>query len=238
MFSMGRKLLGLAMAVVFAAGCSQPLTKRETGALGGSALGAGTGAIIGSTTGHAGEGALIGGALGAVGGTVVGDQLQKQDEANAATQQQLDRQRAEIERNQQLIDELKQRNLDARASDRGVVVNLPDILFEFGKSSLTREARSKVNDIADILGHSGAGRKVSVEGHTDSIGTDSYNLKLSQERAMSVAMALESDGVNASRLTTKGLGKGQPIAPNRNPDGSDNPAGRARNRRVEVVILN
>ncbi len=231
-------LMVFALVVVCGAGCSQPLSKREKGALGGSVLGAGAGAIIGSQKGHAGEGALIGGALGALGGAVVGDQFEKQDQAAAATQQQLEQQRAEIERNRELIEELKRRNLDARQSDRGVVVNLPDVLFEFGKADLTREARAKVRDIGEILDRSARDRQVSVEGHTDSVGSAAYNQELSENRAHAVSGALQDNGISAARLRTKGLGKSSPVAPNRNPDGSDNPEGRARNRRVEVIILN
>jgi OOP family OmpA-OmpF porin len=81
-------------------------------------------------------------------------------------------------------------------------------------------------------------RQVSIEGHTDSIGSDQYNVRLSQLRADAVSSGLESDGVSGSRLHTRGFGKKYPIAPNKNPDGSDNPAGRAKNRRVEVIIEN
>ena len=79
---------------------------------------------------------------------------------------------------------------------------------------------------------------MSVEGHTDSIGSDAYNQKLSERRAENVASALESGGVSAEKVTAKGYGKRYPVAPNSNPDGTDNAAGRAKNRRVEVVIQN
>lgn len=237
---MNTRYVGTMMALAMAgmSACSEPLSKRETGALGGGALGAGAGAIIGSQQGHAGTGAAIGGALGALSGAVLGDQAQKQDQAQAKTQQQLEAQQQQIARNQELIDELKRRNLDARETERGVVVNLPDILFEFGRADLTRDARDKVRDIADIVNNRAAGRRLSVEGHTDAIGSVEYNQQLSEQRAYAVASALEDNGVNADRLREKGFGKSSPVAPNRNPDGSDNAEGRARNRRVEVVILN
>jgi outer membrane protein OmpA-like peptidoglycan-associated protein len=212
--------------------CAGAPTKRETGALGGAALGAGVGALIGHATGNTAAGAAIGGALGGVGGAVVGDQLE-------STDQKLDARQQEIARNRELIEELKRKNLDARESDRGVVVNLPDVLFEFNKSSLTTQARAKVRDIADILDGQGVrSRPVSVEGHTDSIGGENYNQRLSERRAEAVASALETEGVSNNRVRTRGFGKKYPIAPNKNSDGSDNPAGRAKNRRVEVIIEN
>ena len=209
-------------AFVLLASCSQPLGTREKGALVGGGLGAATGAIIGAATGNPGAGAAIGGALGAVGGGLLGDQLQKREQVTTEQQQQ--------------IEQLKQ--LEARETERGVVVNLPDVLFEFGKADLTGEARTKVRSIADVLNEQAKNRRVAVEGHTDSIGSDAFNQKLSERRAENVANALESSGVSNQRVTIKGYGKRYPVAPNTNPDGTDNPAGRAKNRRVEVVIEN
>jgi outer membrane protein OmpA-like peptidoglycan-associated protein len=214
-------------------GCaSGGISKREGGALGGAALGAGAGALIGHATGNTAAGAAIGGALGGLGGAVVGDQVQAGD-------QKLDARDQEIAKNRALIEELKRRNLEAKETNRGVVVNLPDVLFDFNRSNLRDDARAKVRDIADILDRPNVtSRQVSIEGHTDSIGRDEYNNRLSQKRADAVASALTSDGVSDSRLHTKGFGKKYPIAPNKNSDGSDNPDGRAKNRRVEVIIEN
>jgi outer membrane protein OmpA-like peptidoglycan-associated protein len=212
--------------------CAGPPTKRETGALGGAALGAGVGALIGHATGNTAAGAAIGGALGGVGGAVVGDQLEARD-------QKLDARDQEIARNRDLIEELKRKNLDVRETSRGVVVNLPDVLFEFNKSNLTSDARAKARDIAEVLeGGRVRERQVSIEGHTDSKGSEEYNQRLSKRRAEAVASALDSEGVSQSRLHTHGFGKRYPIAPNQNSDGSDNPSGRAKNRRVEVIIEN
>jgi outer membrane protein OmpA-like peptidoglycan-associated protein len=215
-----------------AAGCSGPPTKREMGTLGGAALGAAAGAIIGHQTGHAAEGAAIGAALGGLGGAAVGDQIQAQDQA-------LDAREQEIARNRALIEELKRKQLDARETRRGVVVNLPDILFEFNRATLTSDARAKVRDIAEILERPNVrNRSVSVEGHTDSIGSEEYNQRLSERRAEAVARALVESGVKEERIRTRGFGEKYPIAPNQTPDGRDNPEGRAKNRRVEVIIEN
>jgi outer membrane protein OmpA-like peptidoglycan-associated protein len=219
-------------ALFFSACASGGLGKREAGALGGAGLGAAAGAIIGSATGHAAEGAAIGGALGGVSGAVVGDQIQAGDQA-------LDAREQELARNRELIEELKRQNLEVRETDRGVVVNLPDVLFEFGRADLTGSARGKVADIADVLeGQNVRGRRVSIEGHTDSVGSDESNQRLSERRAEAVASALERSGIDSGRVRTRGFGEKYPIAPNQGSDGRDNPSGRAKNRRVEVIIEN
>ncbi|MGH7966533.1 MAG: OmpA family protein [Candidatus Binatia bacterium] len=220
------------------ASCSQPLSKREKGVGIGAGLGAATGAIIGAATGNPGAGAAIGGALGAVGGGLVGDQLQRRDQIADEQQQQITTQQQEIARNRQLLEELKRGGLEARETERGVVVNLPDVLFEFGRAELTSGAQGKVGDIANVLNNQAKGRRVAIEGHTDAVGSDAFNQQLSQRRAGSVASALGSAGVSSQRITTKGYGERYPVAPNANSDGSDNPSGRTKNRRVEVVIEN
>src|SRR5881628_2222717 len=156
-------------AFVLLASCSQPLGTREKGALVGGGLGAATGAIIGAATGNPGAGAAIGGALGAVGGGLIGDQLQKREQVTTEQQQQIEQQKQELARNRELLEELKKQNLEARETERGVVVNLPDVLFEFGKADLTSEARAKARSIADVLNEQAKNRRVAVEGHTDSI---------------------------------------------------------------------
>jgi outer membrane protein OmpA-like peptidoglycan-associated protein len=81
-------------------------------------------------------------------------------------------------------------------------------------------------------------RGVSIEGHTDAIGSEAYNQALSERRAESVTRELAYDGVHGARLATRGFGERYPVAPNTREDGSDNSHGRAKNRRVEVVIEN
>ncbi len=224
--------------VVFLAGCSQPLSTREKGTLVGTGLGAATGAIIGAAVGNPGAGAAIGGAVGAAGGALVGNQLQKREQVANENDQIIAQQRQELAKNRELLDELKKQNLEARETERGVIVNLPDVLFEFGKANLTSGAREKTGDIAGVLTNQAKGRRVSIEGHTDSIGSDAANQVLSERRADSVAAAIESEGVNKERIVTKGYGKRYPVAPNKNSDGTDNPSGRSKNRRVEVIIEN
>ncbi len=232
-----RKIVSVAV-ILCVAGCSQPLSIREKGTLVGTGLGAATGAIIGAAVGNPAAGAAIGGAVGAAGGALVGNELQKREQVANENEQVITQQKQELAKNRELLDELKKQNLEARETERGVVVNLPDVLFEFGKANLTIGARDKARDIADVLANQAKGRRVSIEGHTDSIGSDAANQSLSERRANSVASALESEGVGKDRISTTGYGKRYPVAPNKNTDGTDNPSGRAKNRRVEVIIEN
>src|SRR5215470_10066923 len=164
-----RSILPLA-AVVLLASCSQPLSTREKGALAGGGIGAATGAIIGSAVGNPGAGAAIGGALGGVGGGLIGDQLQKRDTVADENQRAIEQQRQELARNRELLDELRRRQLEARETDRGVVVNLPDVLFAFGRADLTASAQDRVHDIATVLNDKARDRRIAVEGHADAIG--------------------------------------------------------------------
>jgi outer membrane protein OmpA-like peptidoglycan-associated protein len=214
------------------------MSKSAAGAVAGAVLGAGSGAIVGSHRGKAGPGALIGAGVGALGGYMMGKQIENQDYALDAEEQVINQQRQEIARNRALIEELKRGRLDARETRRGVVVNLPDVLFEYNKADLTRGAQEKVTYIAEVLERRAGGRQVSVEGHTDSIGSESYNLGLSQRRAATVTRELASNGVREDYLRTQGFGEKYPVAPNTQQNGVDNPSGRAKNRRVEVVIEN
>lgn len=223
---------------LLAVSCSQPLSTREKGVLTGGGLGAATGAIVGSATGSPGAGAAIGGALGGVTGGVLGDKLQQQEQVAAEQQQSIEQQQQELARNRVLLEELQRRDLEAHETERGVIVNLPDVLFVFGRADLTSQARAKVRDIAEVLTDEAQNRQVLVEGHTDAIGSASYNQALSERRAENVAYALENVGVSSWRIRAQGYGERYPVAPNIYPNGSDNPAGRAKNRRVEVVIQN
>ena len=117
----------------------------------------------------------------------------------------------------------------------GTVITLEDsVLFDFGSSDLRSEASTTLTNLATVLKDSKA-PKVQVQGHTDSVSDDAFNQKLSEQRAQAVSSALKSDGV-AADLEAVGYGETKPVAPNENPDGSDNPAGRRLNRRVEVFV--
>jgi outer membrane protein OmpA-like peptidoglycan-associated protein len=167
-------------------------------------------------------------------GALIGDQLQGQEKRQAEQQKSIDQQRAEIAKNQALIDELKKQNIEARETSRGVTVNLPSVNFEFDRADLTPEGRDRVNQIASVLNREAPNRRVSVEGHAsrESAAQEAYNQQLSQRRAQTVADALARDGVNRNQLSSRGLGTSSPVASN------DTEEGRRRNRRVEVIIEN
>jgi outer membrane protein OmpA-like peptidoglycan-associated protein len=110
-----------------------------------------------------------------------------------------------------------------------------DVLFDFDKATLKPEAIPTLRAIAADLAATAPAAAVRVEGHTDDVGEVGYNDRLSEDRARAVAAWLSGDGhVAPDRITTRGLGESTPAEPNRNPDGSDNPAGRATNRRVVI----
>jgi outer membrane protein OmpA-like peptidoglycan-associated protein len=217
------------------AGCAGgDITTREKGAGIGALGGAAAGGAIGAAVGHPGIGAAIGGALGLGTGALIGDQLQGQENKQKEQQKALDQQRADIERNRALIDELKKRNIDAKETSRGVTVNLPNVNFEFDSADLTRDGRGKVDQIASIIRRDAPNRRVTVEGHAsrESASAEAYNQRLSERRANTVADALERDGVNGRNISSQGLGTRAPVASN------DNESGRQQNRRVEVIIEN
>ena len=117
----------------------------------------------------------------------------------------------------------------------GTVITLEDsVLFDFGSSDLRSEASTTLTNLATVLKDSKA-PKVQVQGHTDSVSDDTSNQTLSEQRAKAVTEALTSNGVTAS-IESVGYGETKPVAPNENSDGSDNPAGRRLNRRVEVFV--
>lgn len=117
----------------------------------------------------------------------------------------------------------------------GTLITLQDgVLFNFGKYDLRPEAKATLAKLATVLNQAKV-PAAQINGHTDSIGDDAFNQDLSEKRASAVATQLKADGVTAN-LQTHGYGKTQPVADNTNADGSDNPAGRQANRRVEIYI--
>jgi OOP family OmpA-OmpF porin len=119
-----------------------------------------------------------------------------------------------------------------------ISIDLKGVNFDFDKATLRSDAVSILGEAAEILKRY-PDLRVEVAGHTDSKGTDAYNQKLSERRATAVYDYLTGQGVAASRLTGPvGYGEARPIAPNTNADGSDNPEGRAKNRRTELNVQN
>jgi outer membrane protein OmpA-like peptidoglycan-associated protein len=121
--------------------------------------------------------------------------------------------------------------LQAKVTDRGLVVTLADVLFASGSADLKAEAASDLSSLIAFLEEHPA-RAVVIEGHTDSLGAQGYNHGLSQRRADAVMAYLIARGVNAVRVSALGKGESEPVAANHSE------AGRRRNRRVEVIIGN
>ena len=129
------------------------------------------------------------------------------------------------------------KDLGAKVTDREIRIDLAaDVLFDFDKATLRPAASESLKKVAQVVaGYPDA--PLLVEGHTDGKGTHAYNMTLSDSRAAAVKKWLvENGGVKASRITTKGWGETKPVAPNKKPDGSDDPDGRQKNRRVELTL--
>jgi len=165
------------------------------------------------------------------------DRLKRENDAQrASSQAELDRAatartQAEAEKAELRAQLLTQFNviLQTRDTARGLIVNMSDVLFDTAKYSLRPVAREKLAKIAGIVsGHPGL--RLAVEGHTDSVGGDDYNQKLSEQRGGAVRDYLTQQGMPLSSVTAKGFGKTQPVASN------DTAKGRQQNRRVEIVI--
>jgi outer membrane protein OmpA-like peptidoglycan-associated protein len=165
------------------------------------------------------------------------DRLKQENEAQRAANQAdrdraaKDKARAEAEKAELRAQLLRQFNaiLQTRDTARGLIVNMSDVLFDTGKYSLRPLAREKLAKVTGIVsGHPGL--RLDVEGHTDSVGADDYNQKLSEQRGTAVRDYLTQQGMPMNSVSAKGLGETQPVASN------DTAKGRQQNRRVELVI--
>jgi outer membrane protein OmpA-like peptidoglycan-associated protein/tetratricopeptide (TPR) repeat protein len=119
----------------------------------------------------------------------------------------------------------------------GAAFRYKPITFGFSEKNLLKESTDELNDIANYM-KKHPESKISIDGYTDSKGSDSYNQVLSSLRAAAALLYLNAKGVKSSRMHAQGHGKNNPLAPNEHPDGSDNPEGRQQNRRVEFTLLN
>jgi outer membrane protein OmpA-like peptidoglycan-associated protein len=182
--------------------------RTEKGAVIGAGTGAAAGGIIGVATGHTVAGILIGAVVGGAAGAFIGNYM--------------DKQAAEIERD---IEGAKVERVG-----EGIKITFSSgILFDVDKSNLKDQYQSELSELSKIL-NKYEDTNIMLVGHTDSTGSEEYNLELSKRRAGSVANYLASQNVNSGRFTTEGYGEAQPVATN------DTAAGRAQNRRVEVAI--
>jgi len=154
--------------------------------------------------------------------------LNEQAEAEQARQAAARAEREKAELRSNLVQQLNL-ILDTRETERGLVINISDVLFDSGQYTLRPIAREKLARVSGIvLGHPGL--RLQAEGHTDSVGTDDFNQVLSEKRALSVRDFLVGQGIPITSLGAQGFGKTMPVASN------DTAAGRQRNRRVELVV--
>lgn len=158
-------------------------------------------------------------------------ELAQQQAEQAQQQAEQARQQAENEKERMRARMLQQLNqvLETRDTARGLIVSMPDVLFDTAKADLKSGARERLAKVAGIL-IAYPDIRVEIDGYTDSTGSLEFNEKLSQERAAAVQTYLVSQGVNSATITTQGFGPNDPIASN------DTAAGRQQNRRVELVV--
>ncbi|HEX5625283.1 MAG TPA: OmpA family protein [Saprospiraceae bacterium] len=202
-------LLGLfaAYAMTLSSSCAS-WSKTEKGAVIGAAGGAGAGAIIGRAAGNTALGTVIGAAVGGVAGTIIGHKMDKQAEA------------------------IKNKVPDAKVIriGEGIVVEFNNkVLFGFDQYNLTADARNSLDKLTLVLNEYPE-TNIEIQGHTDPVGTEKYNLSLSKKRAKSVASYLRGKNIRSSRLTVKAYGERAPVYDNSTADGQ------ALNRRVDFLI--
>ncbi|MBH1959315.1 MAG: OmpA family protein [Flavobacteriia bacterium] len=185
---------------------------QQKGTVIGTAAGAVIGGVLGNNLGkgkNAPAGAVLGGIVGGVAGNVIGRNMDKQAKEIKETLPG-----AEVER-----------------VGEGIRVTMKENMVNFGfdSSDLTSAAKANLDKLAQVLKNN-LDTNINIYGHTDSKGTDAYNLSLSERRAAAVKSYLISQGVSSSRMLTMGVGENEPVASN------DTDAGRAENRRVEFAI--
>jgi outer membrane protein OmpA-like peptidoglycan-associated protein len=204
---LNRSIAVLAITIVSLDACAS-LNNKEKGGIIGATGGAVVGGAIGRANGSTAKGAILGAVVGGAAGMIIGHQMDKQ----AA--------------------ELKQ-NIPGAIVERvgeGIQVTFDSgLLFDFDSDVVRPEARTNLRNLAASLDKY-PGSDLLIAGHTDSVGTDAYNLGLSERRASAAVAFLSSQGVDRSRMRARGLGETEPVAPN------ETEAGRSRNRRVEVAI--
>ena len=197
----------LLSGAVLLGGCAG-MSQKQRGAVIGATAGAAVGGVIGNQTGSTARGAIIGAVVGGAAGAVIGHQM--------------DQQAKEL-----------QQNINGATVERvgeGIEVTFASgILYPFNSTEILPAGRTNLQELASSL-QKYPNSDILIVGHTDSVGTDAYNLDLSQRRAQAASAYLQSLGVPASRLRTQGKGEAEPVQSN------DTEEGRARNRRVEIAI--
>ncbi len=171
--------------------------------------------------------------------------IHAQSSSSSTTKKELELKKKEIELKQKEIDLDKQKadldqlkeQLKYEETAQSISINLQgDVLFDFNKAIIRPEAEPSLEKVAAVVGAFPEG-KVKIAGYTDAKGGTKENLALSRERAVAVKNWMtKKKGLPGDNIATEGLGEESPVAPNKNPDGSDNPEGRAQNRRVTITV--
>jgi outer membrane protein OmpA-like peptidoglycan-associated protein len=205
-----RTMAGAAVLALASAGCAD-MTETQRGTATGAGIGAGVGALIASSGGNAGKGALVGAAVGAVAGNVWSKHMQKQkqdmEQATRGTGVQV-----------------------SQTADNRLKLEIPsDVSFDTGRSDIKPNFRPILERFAGTLNENPA-TTVTIIGHTDSTGSPALNQPLSIDRAAHTRDYLTTRGVSPNRIAVDGRADREPIASN------EDPAGRARNRRVEIYV--
>lgn len=199
----------LILTVPVLEGCkNSKLSNQEKGAIIGIGTGAAAGAVIGNKSGNTAVGAIIGAAVGGTAGTLIGIYMDKQAR------------------------ELEQKVENAKVERIGEGIKLTfdsGLLFGFDSYQISDATRKNLDNMAEVLQDYDE-TDILIEGHTDNVGEEAYNQKLSVNRAEAVAAYLRQNSVKRNRLVTKGYGENQPITTNADA------SGQRLNRRVEVVI--
>lgn len=207
-----KRILVVAAISLMVAGCAHTSAEGDRSRMGtGAVIGAGAGALIGQVVGGSTKGTLIGAAAGATVGGLVGHQMDKQEA--------------------ELRDQMEGTGVDVYREGDTIRLQAPDnITFDVNRADVKPQFRPILDRLAQSLGQYPE-TVIQVEGHTDSTGAASYNQTLSENRAASVSSYLVQRGVDSQRLHAVGFGETRPIADN------STVAGRAQNRRVEILIV-
>jgi outer membrane protein OmpA-like peptidoglycan-associated protein len=205
---MKKTMIAVALSTFIISGCATNASNTQKGA----GIGAVIGALVGKGTGDNDKSRYIwGAALGALAGSAVGNYMDKQEVV--------------------FREELANSGVEVYREGDSIRLSIPgNITFPSGKAAIVTSFYPILEDVAKVLNRYEK-TKLSVEGHTDSVGDANYNRQLSIQRANSVANYLQGTGVSANRLQTLGMGESQPIS------GNDNVQGRQENRRVELRII-
>ena len=205
---MKKTIIAVALSTFIISGCASNYNNTQKGA----GIGAVVGALVGKGTGDNDKKRYVwGAALGALAGSAIGSYMDKQE--------------------QEFREELADSGVEVSREGDSIRLSIPgNITFPNDSAAIVTGFYPILEDVAKVLNRYEK-TKLSIEGHTDSVGNTNYNRQLSMQRANSVANYLQSTSVQANRLQTLGMGEGQPIASN------DSAQGRQENRRVELRVI-